>query len=48
MVDEIYDRLPDKIKPYVFSDTWQARLTPAKWGDSSGVRGAAYLWAQGF
>lgn len=47
-VDEIYERLPAKIKPYVFSDTWQARLAPAKWGDSSGVRGAAYLWAQGF
>ncbi len=46
-VAEIYQRLPAKIKPYVFSDTWQARLTPAKWGDSSGVRGAAYLWVQG-
>ena len=46
-VSEIYDRLPDKIRPYVFSDTWTARLLPAKWGDSSGVRGAAYLWKQG-
>jgi fructokinase len=46
-VPEIYDRLPGKIRPYVFSDTWQARLAPAQWGDSSGVRGAAYLWAQG-
>ena len=46
-VSEIYERLPAKIKAYVFSDTWQATLAPAKWGDSSGVRGAAYLWAQG-
>ena len=46
-VSEIYERLPAKIKSYVFSDTWNARLAPAKWGDSSGVRGAAYLWAQG-
>jgi fructokinase len=46
-VPEIYDRLPEKIRPYVFSDTWQAKLAPAQWGDSSGVRGAAYLWAQG-
>ncbi|MDI7775289.1 ROK family protein [Asticcacaulis sp. EMRT-3] len=46
-VPEIYDRLPGKIRPYVFSDSWQAEIAPAKWGDSSGVRGAAYLWAQG-
>jgi len=46
-VDEIYGRLPDKIRPYVFSDTWKAQLLPAKWGDSSGVRGAAWLWKQG-
>jgi fructokinase len=46
-VPEIYERLPGKILPYVFSDGWQAKLVPAKWGDSSGVRGAAYLWAQG-
>jgi fructokinase len=46
-VPEIYQALPAKIRPYVFSDSWEAKLTPAKWGDSSGVRGAAYLWAQG-
>jgi len=46
-VAEIYERLPGKILPYVFSDGWQAKLLPAKWGDSSGVRGAAYLWSQG-
>lgn len=45
-VPEIYQRLPDIIRPYVFSDTWEAKLVPAQWGDSSGVRGAAYLWAQ--
>ena len=44
---EIYDRLPAKIEPYVFSDSWSAKLVPAKWGDSSGVRGAAHLWKQG-
>ncbi len=46
-VNEMYDRLPAKITPYVFSDSWSARLLPAKWGDSSGVRGAAHLWKQG-
>ncbi|MDC7685062.1 ROK family protein [Asticcacaulis sp. BYS171W] len=43
-VGEIYERLPGLIAPYVFSDVWEARLVPARWGDSSGVRGAAYLW----
>lgn len=43
-VAEIYRRLPDAISPYVFSDGWLGRLAPARWGDSSGVRGAARLW----
>lgn len=44
-VGEIYDRLPDVIERYTFSDGWEAKLAPAKWGDSSGVRGAARLGA---
>ena len=43
-VGEIYDRLPALIAPYVFADAWGGRLTPARWGDASGVRGAARLW----
>lgn len=43
-VSELYERLPEAIRGYVFSDTWSARIVPAKWGDSSGVRGAARLW----
>jgi fructokinase len=43
-VGELYDELPAAIRPYVFSDGWLGRLAPAKWGDSSGVRGAARLW----
>lgn len=43
-VTELYDRLPRVIEPRVFSDHWSARIAPAKWGDSSGVRGAARLW----
>lgn len=43
-VPEIHQRLPDAIRPYVFSDAWAAQLAPARWGDSSGVRGAARLW----
>jgi fructokinase len=43
-VTELYDRLPNVIECYTFSDGWSARIVPAKWGDSSGVRGAAHLW----
>ena len=45
-VQEIYERLPAAITPHVFADTWSAKLVPALWGDSSGVRGAARLWNQ--
>ena len=43
-VNELYEALPAAIGPFVFSDGWLGRLAPAKWGDSSGVRGAARLW----
>jgi len=43
-VDELYLRLPTLIRRHVFSDVWDAKLVRAKWGDSSGVRGAARLW----
>jgi fructokinase len=43
-VEEIVERLPGAVRPYVFSDVWSARILPARWGDSSGVRGAARLW----
>jgi fructokinase len=43
-VAELYDRLPAAIAPHVFSDVWQARIAKAAHGDSSGVRGAAWLW----
>jgi len=43
-VGELYDRLPAVVARHVFSDHWDVRIVPAKWGDSSGVRGAARLW----
>jgi fructokinase len=43
-VTEIYEPLPEIIAAHVFCDSWRARIVPAKWGDSSGVRGAARLW----
>ena len=43
-VGELYDRLPEVVARQAFSDHWDGRIVPAKWGDSSGVRGAARLW----
>jgi fructokinase len=39
----LYDRVPDLWGPYVFSDRVTTKLVRAKFGDSSGVRGAAWL-----
>lgn len=43
-VAELYERLVPVIRAHVFCDGWRARIAPARWGDSSGVRGAARLW----
>lgn len=44
-VAALYDGLDQAIASRVFSDIWNAVVVPARWGDSSGVRGAARLWA---
>ncbi|MCS6627222.1 ROK family protein [Roseibacterium beibuensis] len=43
-VDEIYTALPPVVERYAFTDAWSGIIAPARWGDSSGVRGAARLW----
>ncbi|MEG8017017.1 ROK family protein [Sphingomonas sp. LR55] len=43
-VAEIYEELPSIVRRYAFSDLWDGRIVPARWGDASGVRGAARLW----
>src|SRR5262249_60123424 len=43
-VDRFYDSVPRLWAPYVFSDAVTTRLVRAAHGDSSGVRGAAWLW----
>jgi len=43
----LYDRVPARWGAWVFSDRVDTRLVPPKHGDSSGVRGAAWLWAPG-
>jgi fructokinase len=40
----LYERVPELWQRFVFSDTVETRLVPPKHGDSSGVRGAAWLW----
>ena len=40
----LYRRVPEIWGRYVFSDRVETRLVQAKYGDSSGVRGAAWLW----
>ncbi len=43
-VSRLYDNVPRKWGAYVFSDVVMTQLVAAKYGDSSGVRGAAWLW----
>jgi fructokinase len=43
-VAEIYERIGAAIERYVFTDVFTTRVRPAMHGDSSGVRGAAWLW----
>ena len=43
-IQRLYDNVPKLWPRYVFSDRVDTRLVPPKYGDSSGVRGAAWLW----
>jgi fructokinase/N-acetylglucosamine kinase len=43
-IARLYDTVPRLWRRYVFSDRVDTRLVPPKYGDSSGVRGAAWLW----
>ena len=45
-VDRLYRNVPRLWAGYVFSDTVATALRPARHGDSSGVRGAAWLWSE--
>jgi fructokinase len=43
-IDELYRDLPERVAPYIFGDRFETPIRKAKHGDSSGVRGAAWLW----
>ena len=44
-VGELYEAVPRLLPRFVFSDRVDTALMPPKHGDSSGVRGAAWLWS---
>ena len=43
-IASLYEHVPRLWAPFVFSDSVTTRLVPARHGDASGVRGAAWLW----
>jgi fructokinase len=43
-IERIYNELPGTVRSYVFGGDFDTGIVPAKFGDSSGVRGAAWLW----
>ncbi len=43
-VDQLYDGVPKIWERYIFSDDCHTPIVPPRHGDSSGVRGAAWLW----
>ncbi len=44
-VQALYEEVPKLWKKYLFTDTVDTVLLPPRYGDSSGVRGAAWLWS---
>lgn len=43
-VAKLYETVPRLWRDWIFSDDVATRLVPARYGDASGVRGAARLW----
>ena len=43
-VGMLYDALPAAMAGYVLADDHAVDVRPPRWGDASGVRGAAWLW----
>ena len=43
-LDRLYTNVPPLIGDYAFSDRIATPVVKNRWGDSSGVRGAAWLW----
>ena len=43
-VDRLYKNIPQLLMKYTFSDKIRNKILKNQHGDSSGVRGAAWLW----
>ncbi len=43
-IPQLYKNVPARLKEYVFGNEADTPVVPAKHGDASGVRGAAWLW----
>ncbi len=43
-ISRIYQKLPALVVDWIFGNEFTTPIRPAKHGDSSGVRGAAWLW----
>ena len=43
-IEQLYELVPARLGPHVFSDVVTTPIVRAQHGDSSGVRGAAWLW----
>lgn len=46
-IARLYRTLPALLPAWCFSDRVITRIVPPRWGDASGVRGAAWLWEGG-
>jgi len=45
-LQHLYAVLPALMKPFLFAADGEVAVKPPKWGDASGVRGAAWLWGR--
>jgi hypothetical protein len=45
-IDALYEFAPERLPRHVFSDEVATRLVKKRYGDSSDVHGAAWLWPE--
>jgi fructokinase len=45
-IDALYAELPTRVESYAFTPEGRTRIVKNRHGDSSGVRGAAWLWSE--
>jgi fructokinase len=45
-ISALYEEVPQRLSDYVFSDICKTPILENVHGDSSGVRGAAWLWGE--